>query len=85
VIYADDGCIWSLKPPQVQTVNAVGSGDAFAAGFLAGTGRRLSVLDAVALGIACGASNAIRLEPDIGPPEEIEDLAGRVRVNQLSG
>jgi tagatose 6-phosphate kinase len=83
VIYAHGSCAWQLEPPQVHTVNAVGSGDAFAAGFLAGRERGLQPLDAVKLGIACGASNASRLEPEIGPPDEVEELAGRIRVIPL--
>lgn len=84
VIYAHDGSVWRLEPPPVQTVNAVGSGDAFAAGFLAGMERGLQPLDAIKLGIACGASNASRLEPEIGPAAEIEHLTRQVTVTQLA-
>jgi 1-phosphofructokinase family hexose kinase len=84
ILYDHNGCMWRLEPPLIQTVNAVGSGDAFAAGFLAGIERGLEPLEAVKLGIACGASNASRLEPEIGPQEEIQDLARHVRVTELS-
>lgn len=80
VLYAGDEGLWQLRPPTVPVVNAVGSGDAFVAGFLAGTVQGRSTLDAVRLGVACGASNAARLEPGIGAPEEIEHLADRVTV-----
>ena len=84
VLYASRDGAWRLRPPDVPTVNAVGSGDAFAAGFLAGIARRLDPLDAVRLGVACGASNASRLEPNIGPIGEIEELAEKVSVEQVS-
>lgn len=80
VLCAGDEELWQLRPPTVPVVNAVGSGDAFVAGFLAGTVQGCSSLDAVRLGVACGASNAARLEPGIGSPEEIEHLADRVTV-----
>ena len=84
VLYAHQGAAWRLRPPNIRTVNAVGSGDAFVAGFLAGVARGLDSLDAVRLGVACGASNASRLEPNIGPMEEIEELAEGVSVEPVS-
>jgi len=74
---------WHLRPPDVRTVNAVGSGDALAAGFLAGIAEGLTGLEAARLGVACGASNAGRLEPDIGPRDGVESLMGGVRIEPL--
>ncbi len=70
----EDG-MWWLRPPSVRTVNAVGSGDAFAAGFLAGVARGFPGVEATRLGVACGASNAGRLEPGIGTPDEFSSLS----------
>lgn len=83
LVVADGRHAWLLHPPPVETVNAVGSGDAFVAGFLAGIARDLSPLDAARLGVACGASNAARLEPDIGTPDEVETLAAAVTVEPV--
>ena len=83
LVVADGSRAWLLRPPPVETVNAVGSVDAFVAGFLAGIARRLSPLEAARLGVACGASNAARLEPDIGDPDEVEALAAAVRIEQV--
>ncbi|HLJ68226.1 MAG TPA: 1-phosphofructokinase family hexose kinase [Chloroflexota bacterium] len=77
-ILATQGCRYRFTPPSVRTVNAVGSGDALVAGFLAGVSRGRSPVEAMRLGIACGASNAARLEPQIGPPEEIDRLESAV-------
>ena len=83
LIYArrDEG--WRLRPPEVQTVNAVGSGDAFVAGFAAGIARGMRSVESARLGVACGASNAGRLEPNIGTLDEIEELAAGVRIERL--
>ena len=55
--------ILTLKPPHVQVKNTIGSGDAMMAGIATGLSRGRSVLNAVRLGIACGAANAMTLEP----------------------
>jgi tagatose 6-phosphate kinase len=60
-----DGCIaaigdgvYRFAQPPVRTVSAVGSGDAFVAGCAVALRRRWSEVDAIRLGMACGASNA---------------------------
>jgi len=53
----------SFKPPRVNAKNPVGSGDAMMAGIAVGLSRGMSMLDAVQLGIACGAANATTAEP----------------------
>jgi tagatose 6-phosphate kinase len=53
----------ALKPPRVKARNAIGSGDAMMAGIAVGLLRGRSVLDAVRLGMACGAANAMTVEP----------------------
>jgi 1-phosphofructokinase family hexose kinase len=53
----------TLKPPHVQAKNAIGSGDAMMAGIATGLLRGGSMLNAVWLGMACGAANAMTLEP----------------------
>jgi 1-phosphofructokinase family hexose kinase len=83
-LLASEGHVWRLHPPIIDEVNAVGSGDAFAAGFLAGTLEGEPPIDAVTLGVACGASNAGRLEPGIGSRDEVEGLRGKIRIEELS-
>jgi tagatose 6-phosphate kinase len=82
-ILATAGDVWRVQPPSVQEINAVGSGDAFAAGFLTGIERGETALKATCLAVACGASNAARLEPWIGSTEEVEALERQVRAKQV--
>jgi 1-phosphofructokinase family hexose kinase len=81
LLYAHGDRIWRVRPPAIQTVNAVGSGDACVAGFLAGIIRGLPPLDAIQLGVACGAANAARLEPGIESVAEVERLSSLVRID----
>jgi len=72
-----------VQPPAVPAVNAVGSGDAFVAGFLVGTAAELPANEAARLGAACGAVNAGRFEQGIGSRSEVETLLPRVRMERL--
>ncbi len=83
VIYGHCGAARHLFPPAVPTVNAVGSGDAFVAGFAVGIERGYEPLEAVRLAMACGASNAQHLEPGVGGSEEIERLMGGVTMREI--
>jgi tagatose 6-phosphate kinase len=67
LLYAHRGTVRTFRAPRVKTVNAVGSGDALVAGFLAGIEQGMEPADALRLGMACGAVNAGRLEPGIDP------------------
>jgi tagatose 6-phosphate kinase len=83
LLYAHGADVWRVRPPAIQTVNAVGSGDACVAGFLAGVTRGRSALDAIRLGVACGAANAARFEPGIESIAEVERLSSLVRFDSL--
>jgi tagatose 6-phosphate kinase len=54
---------WTFLPPRVEVRNPIGSGDAMLAGIAVALWRGRAVLDAVRFGIACGAANAMRVEP----------------------
>jgi tagatose 6-phosphate kinase len=82
-ILSTEGDVWRIYPPSVQEINAVGSGDAFAAGFLTGIERGETPLKATCLAVACGASNAAHLEPWIGSTEEVEALERWVRAERV--
>lgn len=60
-----------LKPPQIKAVNPVGSGDAMTGGIAVALVAGESLEDALRLGIACGAANALT------------ELAGVVRAGDV--
>jgi 1-phosphofructokinase family hexose kinase len=69
---------WTLFPPRIQAVNPVGSGDATTAGILLELASGKSALDAVRLGMACGAANALHLHCGVVTPSEVERLFEQV-------
>lgn len=72
--WAFDADQWfTITIPQVRAVNAIGSGDAVAAGLAAAIARGQSFEDALRLGMACGVANALT------------ELAGEVRSDDVQG
>jgi tagatose 6-phosphate kinase len=67
-----------LKPPRVKTENPIGSGDAMMAGIAVALMRAKPVLEAVRLGIACGAANAMTAEPGCVRLADVRKLVKRL-------
>jgi len=70
----DDGALLTVSTPPVETVNAVGSGDCFAAALALGLERGLSIQAALPLAAGAGAANAVSL----GTADLDADLARRL-------
>ncbi len=69
------------RAPRVAALNPIGSGDALTAGIACGLGRRKGALvEAVGLGVACGAANAMTLTTGLVRKTDIQRLRNRVRI-----
>ena len=76
---------WRAKPPEIEFVSAVGSGDAFVAAFvyvLAGGGQ---VVDALGLGTGAGAANAESFGAGFCGRDDIYRLAQATELSPLGG
>ena len=69
---AGDGEPVRISAPRVDTVDAVGAGDSFDAGFLTGWLDGLPLPDALMLGCACGALSTRRAGGTAGQPTRAE-------------
>ena len=69
-----------LKPPAIEEVNPVGSGDALVAGFALGMTRGLSLEETARLGIALGTANALTWDIGVFDPLEVERLRQEIRL-----
>lgn len=69
---------WRIRPPKIQAVNPIGSGDAVTAGLVTAWLRGETLPDAVRFGIACGAANA--LTPTAG---DVDPRAARRLLRQV--
>ncbi len=79
------GEVWSAKPPRIEFLSAVGSGDAFAAAFVHALMQERPVQEALRLGTAAGAANAMTFGAGYCKQEDIRRLARQVEVAQLTG
>jgi tagatose 6-phosphate kinase len=73
-----------VTPPRIRALNPIGSGDAVTAGIAVGLYRSQPMERAVALGIACGAANALTLTPGVLSPREVRRLQSRVKVSPVT-
>lgn|GEM_PF-3401648 len=71
------------KPPEVTTVNPVGSGDAFLVGFVFGLTRYGSLGEALRFGTAAGTWNAMVREAGRVERDLLFALAQKVRVHHM--
>ena len=84
VMAVNDAGWWAEAPP-VDTVSAVGSGDAFLAGLVVALARGMSSSEALALAAAAGAANAERATAGDIDSVRVTGLAKSVRVEPVPG
>ncbi len=83
VVSSADG-VWEASPPKIFVVSAVGSGDSLTAAFAWALFNGYTVPDALRLGVAAGAANAITEASGFCTREAIFELDARTRVNSLA-
>lgn len=74
---------WVAQAIEVDVKNAIGSGDAFLAGFLAGYMKENHFRPALAWGEGAASSNAAQILPQVGSLESIVELAQRAHIEDL--
>jgi len=82
-IYAQ-GKSYLATPPQINVVNALGSGDAMVAAFLFGWFRKMPAEDLIRFTIAAGAVNAEEFMPGFADLTRIQMLAKRVSIEPFT-
>jgi sugar/nucleoside kinase (ribokinase family) len=77
-----EGALISARGPLATPVDAVGAGDGFDAGFLAGWQTSRDIADALAWGCACGALSTRATGGTAGQPTvaEARSMAAQVQV-----
>ena len=79
-----EGRVYRVIPPEIEAVNPVGSGDAFAAGLAAGLDRGDGLESTLALATAPAASNALHLRAGQVDENQVASLQEQVKVTVLS-
>jgi 2-dehydro-3-deoxygluconokinase len=83
--YAVDGAFTTIHPPQVNSVDPVGSGDAFTSGVISGLLAGLTVSDAVAQGTISGARVASQFGDWAGLPSGTGGITEQRFINEILG
>lgn len=79
--YGDD--IYKITFPPVKTVNTVGSGDSFIAGFATGLSRDLSFEDVLKLATACGSANTQYEQTGFVEQRTVDEFFNKVTVKKI--
>jgi fructose-1-phosphate kinase PfkB-like protein len=77
------GELWHAAARLERVSNPVGSGDALAAGMVTALERGDGLKEALALGVAAGAANALTETAGQVRPEDVARLRARVEVRRL--
>ena len=82
-VLLDANGAWAARPPLIQAVSAVGSGDAFLAGLLHAQASGIGSADALRYAVAAGAANAAA--PGVGhfTAQDVADLLAATTVAPL--
>ncbi len=75
--------VWWAKPPKVSVVSAVGSGDAFLAGFAAASMERNDFGERMRFATACAAANAASFGAAQITREKVEEILPEVTLERL--
>lgn len=70
---------WYAPPLAVEVHSAVGAGDSFVAGMVHGLADGQGVLDAFALGVACGTAALTHQGTGLSAPDDVQRLLPKVR------
>lgn len=79
----DAEAAWHFKTPRVTVCNSIGSGDAVTAGIASGLSRKQSLLEAVRLGVACGAANVLTPTPGTVDLADVKRLLAKVTCRRM--
>ncbi len=73
----------AVRPPVIEEINAVGSGDALVGGFAVGLIEGRSLEEMAILGVACGTANAQCWDIGHFSAADVETVAQRVQLRRL--
>jgi 1-phosphofructokinase family hexose kinase len=74
---------WRVKVPSIRSVNPIGSGDFFLAGFATQLERGAALEDATRFGAACAVANAMTVTPDLPTGVDLGELSERITFEEL--
>jgi 1-phosphofructokinase family hexose kinase len=80
----ESGPVWKARPPHMDVISAVGSGDATLGGFAYAAVQGISGEDALRLATACGAANCVAAAPGRIELVTVRALMPQIEIQRLS-
>jgi 1-phosphofructokinase family hexose kinase len=80
---SEGGPAWSARPPRLNPVSTVGSGDATLAGFACATLQGLAGEKALRLAVACGAANCLAEFEGRISADDVQSIIPQVELQRL--
>ena len=75
--------VFKIIPPEIETINPVGSGDAFIAGFAYGFYQDMPYAECLRIGTAAGAANAAMWDACFCSKDQIFNLINKVIIKEV--
>lgn len=75
--------VWYARPPALTPVSPVGSGDAVMAGAAATLLGGGTLAEALCLGVACGAANALTVGAGVVRGNDLEQMLGATKISRV--
>ena len=75
--------VFKVTPPEIETVNPVGSGDAFIAGFAYGFYHDMPYAECLRIGTAAGAANAAMWDACFCSKDQVFNLIDKVTMREI--
>lgn len=76
--------IWHARPPAIEAVNPIGSGDAVTAGFLHAWLTTRNPQESLRIGVACGTANALTRTPGDVRAADVRAIATTLSLRKIS-
>jgi tagatose 6-phosphate kinase len=75
--------VFYAKPPAVDVVNTVGSGDSMIAGFAIGICRKYSVIETIRYAVALATANTLTMETGSFKKQDLESLLPKIQIEKM--
>lgn len=79
-IFTTKDRVYKVQVPNIEPVNAVGSGDALIAGFAVSLRKKYDLEEAFRYGVSCGAANALEKRIGYINKEKVKELYKQVKI-----
>lgn len=75
--------VYHARPPKVEVINTVGSGDSMIAGFAIGICRKYSITETIRYAVALATANTLKMETGSFEMRDLENLIPKIQIEKI--